>query len=174
MPATRAAWSSGISSPATFARAGSGLGAPTSAKCDEGCAAATAAICEADAAGDEHERVVGDLLERAVLVHRSEDRCDVDTAHDADADTRRRLRSALRLGDRGLHDVRRATAREHRGQSQEKRTGRAFGPPRKSTHRDADYLTADGMPLTLPAFSSVYCLATAERIDTGTLLLHLP
>ena len=36
------------------------------------------------------------------------------------------------------------------------------------------YLTVDGMPEILPAFSSAYCAATAARIFAGTFELHLP
>jgi hypothetical protein len=49
------------------------------------------------------------------------------------------------------------------------------GPPRRNSHpNDQDYLTVAGMPLILPAFSSVNCAATAALMEAGTLLLHLP
>ena len=36
------------------------------------------------------------------------------------------------------------------------------------------YLTVAGMPLTLPAFSSTNCAATADLIEAETFGLHLP
>ena len=36
------------------------------------------------------------------------------------------------------------------------------------------YLTAEGMPLILPSLSSLYCAATAARMEAGTFGLHLP
>jgi hypothetical protein len=39
---------------------------------------------------------------------------------------------------------------------------------------ETGYLTTAGIPLILPAFKSLNCLATALRIDAGTRELHLP
>src|SRR5665213_3422165 len=51
--------------------------------------------------------------------------------------------------------------------------GRDGPPPCESTCR-SDYLTVAGIPLTLPAFNSTNCAATAVLMDAGTFELHLP
>ena len=48
------------------------------------------------------------------------------------------------------------------------------GPPHVNPNCRSVYLTVAGIPLTLPAFSSANCAATADLIDAGTFGLHLP
>jgi hypothetical protein len=124
------------------------------------------------ARADEDKCIARDLRKRAALVDGARDRRRDEVADEPDPQAggrRRRVRDGRRRSV-----SRRAAPGSEQHERKDNETGRAQGPPRLTPAPYDVYLTADGMPLILPSFSSLYCAATALRIDAGTFGLHLP